>query len=200
MSKKERATVHFLNARASHMNESLVVKMMAVANAAGIEDIIDPGDIVGIKLHMGEWNNTAYIRPVYVRQLVDRVKELGAKPFVTDCTCLPYMPYASRTNALDYRLTAERNGFTSAALGAPVIIADGWLGNDDVRIDLPEGVILQEQYIGAAIAHCDALIVLTHFKGHPMGTFGGAIKNVGVGCASKRGKLNLHMSKHPLYG
>jgi uncharacterized Fe-S center protein len=200
MSEKKKANVYYMNARSSHMNESLVVKMMAVAEAAGIESIISPGDVVGIKLHMGEWNNTAYIRPVYVRQLVDKIKQLGGKPFVTDCTCLPYMPYASRTTALDYQLTAERNGFTSAALGAPVIIADGWVGNDDVRVDLPEGVILKEQYIGAAIAHCDALIVLTHFKGHPMGTFGGAIKNVGVGCASKRGKLNLHMGQHPKYG
>ncbi|NVM52267.1 MAG: DUF362 domain-containing protein [Candidatus Helarchaeota archaeon] len=200
MSEKKKANVHFLNARASHMNESLVVKMMAVAEAGGLDDIIDSGDVVGIKLHMGEWNNTAYIRPVYVRQLVDKVKALGGRPFVTDCTCLPYTPFASRTTALDYRLTCERNGFTTGALGAPVIIADGWLGNDDVRIDLPEGVILKEQYVGAAIAHCDALIVLTHFKGHPMGTFGGSIKNIGVGCASKRGKLNLHMGQHPNYG
>jgi len=200
LSMKEKANVYFLNARASHMNESLLVKMMAVADAAGIEDLVEQGDIVGIKLHMGEWNNTAYIRPVYVRQLVDKIKELGGRPFVTDCTCLPYTPYASRTTALDYRLTAERNGFTTGALGAPVIIADGWLGNDDVRIDLPEGIILKEQYVGAGIAHCDALIVLTHFKGHPMGTFGGAIKNIGVGCASKRGKLNLHLGRHPKYG
>lgn len=200
MSEKKKATVHYLNARSSHMNESLVVKMMAVAEAAGLEETIDSGDVVAIKLHMGEWNNTAYLRPVYVRQLVDKIKDLGGKPFVTDCTCLPYMPYATRTNALDYLLTAERNGFSSATLGAPVIIADGWLGTDDVRVDLPEGVILKEQYIGAAIAHADALIVLTHFKGHPMGTFGGSIKNVGVGCASKRGKLNLHMGQHPKYG
>ena len=200
MSEKKKANVHYLNARASHMNESLVVKMMAVSEAGGLDDIIDPGDVVGIKLHMGEWNNTAYIRPVYVRQLVDKVKALGGRPFVTDCTCLPYTPFASRTTALDYRLTCERNGFTTGALGAPVIIADGWLGNDDVRIDLPEGVILKEQFVGAAVAHCDALIVLTHFKGHPMGTFGGSIKNIGVGCASKRGKLNLHMGQHPNYG
>jgi hypothetical protein len=107
---------------------------------------------------------------------------------------------ASRATALDLLFTAERNGYTSAALGCPFIVADGFNGTDDVRIDLPEGFILQEAYIAKAIALADVMIVLTHFKGHPLGVVGGSIKNLGIGAQSKRGKLNVHMGGHPRYG
>ena len=192
--------VYFMDDRAKAIQDSLVAKMLTVFGAAGLQDTISPGDIVAIKLHMGEYNNTAYLRPVYARALVDKVKELGGEPMVVDTTTLPYTPFASRTTALDYLNTAARNGYTEATLGCPVIIADGFLGSDDVRIDLPEGFILKEQYVASGIAMADAMIVLTHFKGHPMGVYGGAIKNIGVGCASKRGKYNLHMGDHPKYG
>ena len=93
--------------------------------------------------------------------------------------------------------TAERNGYTSAALGCPFICADGFMGTDDLLVELPEGYLLKEAYVAQAIAAADVLITLTHFKGHASGVFGGAIKNVGIGAQSKRGKLNVHMSGHP---
>jgi hypothetical protein len=131
--------------------------------------------------------------------LVDKIKSLGGDPFVVDTTTLLGL-YASRATAVDYLKTAARNGFTYGTLGCPVVIGDGFIGNDDVRVDLPEGFILQEQYVASGIALADAMIALTHFKGHPVGTYGGSIKNIGVGCASKRGKYNLHLSRHPKYG
>jgi hypothetical protein len=96
--------------------------------------------------------------------------------------------------------TAERNGYSSATLGCPFICADGFIGTDDYRVDLPEGYILKEAYIATAIAAADVLIALTHFKGHPMGVIGGALKNLGIGAQSKRGKFNVHMGGHPKYG
>ncbi|RJP19138.1 MAG: DUF362 domain-containing protein [Candidatus Abyssobacteria bacterium SURF_5] len=192
--------VYFMDDRAKAIQDSLVAKMLTVFEAAGLQNIVSPGDIVAIKLHMGEYNNTAYLRPVYARALVDKVKELGGEPMVVDTTTLPYTPFASRITALDHLNTIHRNGYTSACLGCPIIIGDGFLGSDDVRIDLPEGFILKEQYVASAIAMADSMIVLSHFKGHPMGVYGGAIKNIGVGCASKRGKYNLHMGGHPKYG
>jgi hypothetical protein len=186
--------------RAKAIQDSLVAKMLTVFEAAGLQNTISPGDVVAIKLHMGEYNNTAYLRPVYVRALVDKVKSLGGEPMVVDTTTLPYTPFAHRATALDHLHTIERNGFTSATVGCPIVIGDGYLGSDDVRVDLPEGFVLKEQYVAMAIAQADAMIALTHFKGHPMGVYGGAIKNIGVGCASKRGKYNLHMGLHPKYG
>jgi uncharacterized Fe-S center protein len=192
--------VYFMNDRAQSTQSSLVAKMLTLFDVAGFEKIINKGDTVAIKLHMGEYNNTAYLRPVYVRALADKVKSLGGEPMVVDTTTLTYLPFASRASAPDYLKTAARNGFTNESVGCPIIIADGYIGTDDMRIDLPEGFFLKEQYVATGIALADSMIALTHFKGHPMGTYGGAIKNIGVGCASKRGKLNLHLGKHPKYG
>ena len=178
----------------------LVPQMLAVFDAAGFADMIAPGDAVAIKLHCGEWNNTAYLRPVYARALADRIKTLGGRPFVCDTTTLTYSPTASRAIGLDILITAERNGYTPAALGCPFIVADGYSGTDDVRVSLPEGFILKEAYIAKAIALADVLVALTHFKGHPLGVIGGAIKNLGIGAQSKRGKYNVHMGGHPKYG
>lgn len=194
------AEVYFMDDRSQSIETSLVAKMLTLFDAADFGKMIKPGDVVAIKLHMGEFNNTAYLRPVYVRALVEKIKSLGGDPMVVDTTTLPYWPHASRATALDYLNTVARNGFTHASLGCPIVIADGYIGTDDMIIDLPEGFILKEQYIGTGIALADSMIALSHFKGHPMGTYGGAIKNIGVGCASKRGKLNLHLGGHPRYG
>lgn len=192
--------VYFMDDRSTSIQTSLVAKMLTLFDTAGFGDMINPGDVVAIKLHMGEYNNTAYLRPVYVRALVEKIKSLGGDPMVVDTTTLPYWPYSSRTTALDYLNTVARNGYTHAALDCPIVIADGYIGTDDMVIDLPEGFILEEQYIGTGIALADSMIALSHFKGHPMGTYGGALKNIGVGCASKRGKSNLHLGGHPRYG
>ena len=111
--------VYYMNARSESPQTGLVAKMLTVFEAAGLEQLIKPGDVVAIKIHCGEWNNTAYLRPVYPRALADRIKELGGRPFVCDTTTLTYQPYASRATELDILMTAERNGFTSAALGCP---------------------------------------------------------------------------------
>jgi uncharacterized Fe-S center protein len=194
------AKVYYMDDRSQSIQTSLVAKMLTLFDTAGFGEMIKPGEVVAIKLHMGEFNNTAYLRPVYVRALVEKVRSLGGDPMVVDTTTLPYWPFASRSTALDYYNTVARNGFTHAAVGCPIVVADGYIGTDDVKIDLPEGFILKEQYVATGIALADAMIALNHFKGHPMGTYGGAIKNIGVGCASKRGKLNLHLGGHPKYG
>jgi uncharacterized Fe-S center protein len=192
--------VCYMDGRSYSTQTSLVAKMLTVFDAAGFESLIKKGDVVAIKLHCGEWNNTAYLRPVYARALADKIKSLGGRPFVCDTTTLTYSPYCSRSIGLDILETAERNGYTSAALGCPFICADGFMGTDDLLVDLPEGYLLKEAYVAQAIAAADVLITLSHFKGHASGVFGGAIKNVGIGAQSKRGKLNVHMSGHPVYG
>jgi len=192
--------VYYMDARSNSPQTSLVAKTITIFEAAGFDSLIKPGDVVAIKLHCGEWNNTAYLRPVYARAIADRVKALGGRPFVCDTTTLPYNAYASRSTAMDLMATAERNGYNSTTLGCPFICADGFLGTDDYRVDLPEGYILKEAYIAKAIAAADVLITLTHFKGHAIGVVGGALKNLGIGAQSKWGKFNTHMGCHPKYG
>lgn len=192
--------VYFMDDRAAGFQDSLVAKTLTLFDRAGFSDMIRPHDVVAIKMHMGEWNNTAYTRPVFARAIVDKVKSLGGIPFVTDTTTLPYNIWSSRVTALDHLMTSERNGFNSGTVGCPVIIADGYFGTDEVRVDLPEGIILKEAYVAAAIAMADVVIMLSHYKGHGVGVIGGALKNLGVGCASKRGKFNLHGSGDTRYG
>ena len=192
--------VYYMDAHSESTETSLVAKMLTVFDAAALDKMVKPNDVVAIKIHCGEWNNTAYLRPVYARALADRIKELGGRPFVCDTTTSTYSPYGSRSNELDVLLTAERNGYTSATLGCPFICADGFVGTSDFRVDIPEGYLLKEAYVAQAIAAADVLIALTHFKGHSMGVIGGSLKNLGIGAQSKRGKLNVHMGGHPKYG
>lgn len=192
--------VYFMNDRATGFQDSLVAKTLALFDKAGFSEMIRPRDVVAIKMHMGEWNNTAYLRPVYARAIADKVKSLGGIPFVTDTTTMPYNVWSSRVTALDHLMTDERNGFNSGTVGCPVIIADGFFGTDDVHVDLPEGLALKEAYVSTGIALADVVIMLSHFKGHGVGVIGGALKNLGVGCASKRGKFNLHGCGDTRYG
>lgn len=176
---------------------SNVVKGQRLFEEAGLSHCFDNGDVVAIKIHCGEWNNTGYLRPSIVVGIVEKVKEYGGDPFVCDTTTI-YVEGA-RSIAQDMYKTAARNGFTSATLGCPFVVADGDMGTDDVKVRV-DGNYLNYTYVAKAIANADAMIVLTHFKGHNMGIYGGAIKNIGIGCCSKRGKSVTHLIKHPEYG
>ncbi len=114
--------VYYMDPQSNSPQTSLVAKMVMVFEAAGFDKLIKRGDVVAIKVHGGEWNNTAYLRPVYARTLADRVKELGGRPFVCDTITLPYSVYSSRSTGLDFMVTAERNGYNSATLGCPLYL------------------------------------------------------------------------------
>jgi uncharacterized Fe-S center protein len=189
----DKATVWYMDARAKRFLESTAIKGRQILEYSGWLDNLKPGDIVAVKTHMGEAYNVGYLRPVIVRTLVDALKAHGCRPFVTDTTTMPYHPWISRTLAIDHLETANANGFNQSSMDCPVVIADGWLGTDDVIIELlGRGTYLKKQFISRAIADADALLSVAHFKGHPAGGYGGALKNIGVGGASKRGKMNLH--------
>ncbi len=187
------AKVWYMDARAKRFLESTAIKGRQILEYSGWLDKLHPGDIVAVKTHMGEAYNVGYLRPIIVRTLVEALKDKGCKPFVTDTTTMPYHPWISRTVAMDYLETANQNGFNHSSMGCPVVIADGWLGTDDVVVDLEgRGTYLNKQFVSRAIADADALLSVAHFKGHPAGGYGGSLKNIGVGGASKRGKMNLH--------
>ncbi|MBN1189038.1 MAG: DUF362 domain-containing protein [Dehalococcoidales bacterium] len=188
-----KAKVWYMDARAKRFLESMAIKGRQILEYSGWLDNLKPGDLVAVKTHMGEAYNVGYLRPVIIHTLVDALKERGCKPFVTDTTTMPYHPWISRTLAIDHLETANNNGFNQSSVGCPVVIADGWLGTDDVVVDLQgRGNYLNKQFVSRAIADADAVLTVSHFKGHPAGGFGGALKNIGVGGASKRGKMNLH--------
>jgi uncharacterized Fe-S center protein len=173
---------------------SLIDKTGALLRAAGIGDRIRRGALTAVKLHFGEKGNTAFLRPIFVRKVVEEISAAGGRPFLTDCNTL----YAgTRSNAVDHLNTAITNGFAWAVAGAPLVIADGLRGESAVRVPIA-GKIFREVSIGAEIARADAMVVVTHFKGHELSGFGGTLKNLGMGCASRSGKLSQHSTVSPV--
>jgi len=184
--------VYFSDLRTSY-KENLLSKLVRLMDNGGLEDIITPRGLVAIKLHFGEKGNTAFIRPLFFRQIVGRVKDLGALPFLTDCNTL----YAgTRSDSVSHLNTAIENGFSYSVVNAPIIIADGVRGASysKVKIDMEN---IKTAYLGKEIVESDALISVAHFKGHELGGFGGTIKNLGMGCASRKGKLVQHSDLCP---
>ena len=163
-----------------------------------VADVVSAGDSVAVKVHMGEYGGSTYLRPPIVRRVCDLIKEAGGRPFVTDTTTL--YP-AGRFTASKYLATAARNGFTEESLGAPVVIADGEQGYDGEWVDVPKQVSdcpLHKVKIGKKIFDADSLIVLSHVKGHEQAGFGGSIKNVAMGCVTKESKAAQHRANRAI--
>jgi len=184
--------VYFVDMRAN-IKHNLLDKLEKLWQEAGFDDLVQPKDLVAFKVHFGERGNLAYIRPQFVRRLVDRVKGLGAKPFVTDANTL-YV--GSRSNAIDHTITAIENGWDYAVVGAPIIIADGLTGKDYVNIPI-DAEHFKEVKIGGAVVHADTLIAVSHFKGHVLTGFGATLKNIGMGLGSRSGKQMMHSDVLP---
>ena len=187
--------VYYTDFRTSYAGESMPAKLKRLAKTAGIGDIDMKGRFVAIKMHFGELGNISYLRPNYAKAIVDLVKELGGKPFLTDCNT---MYPGSRKNALEHLECAWENGFTPLSVGCPVIIGDGLKGTDDIAVPVEGGIYSKEARIGRAVMDADVFISLTHFKGHEMTGFGGTIKNIGMGCGSRAGKKDMHASGKPV--
>ena len=185
--------VYFTDMRVE-VGDSLLAKFRRLIDKAGIADIDLKGKYVAVKVHFGEVGNMAFLRQQYARVLCDRIKELGGKPFLTDCNTL-YIGY--RNNALDHLDAAYMNGYNPLATGVHTIIADGLRGTDEREIPVAGGEYVKYAKIGAAVAEADVFISLSHFKGHVAAGFGGALKNIGMGCGSKKGKMEMHSSGTP---
>ncbi|MBQ7936057.1 MAG: DUF362 domain-containing protein [Clostridia bacterium] len=185
--------VYFTDFRADY-RENLLQKLRRLCLTAGINEIDFNNKFTAIKLHFGEYGNLAFLRPNYARVVADLVKELGGKPFLTDCNTL-YV--GSRKNALDHLETAYANGFSPLSTGCQIIIGDGLKGTDEVEVPV-QGEYLKSAKIGRAVMDADVFISLNHFKGHEMAGFGGALKNIGMGCGSRAGKMEMHNDGKPL--
>ena len=189
----EASTVYFTDFRCP-VGTSLTEKLRRLCLAAGIRNIDMDGRFVAIKMHFGELGNLAYLRPNYAKVVADLCKEQGGLPFLTDCNTL--YP-GSRKNALEHLTCAQENGFWPMTTGCQILIGDGLRGTDEVEVPVPNGEYCKTAKIGRAIMDADIFISLTHFKGHESTGFGGTIKNIGMGCGSRAGKMEQHASGHP---
>lgn len=190
----QKSKVYFTDFRTKAFGDGLPTKLKKLLKKAGIANLDMEGKFVAIKMHFGELGNISYLRPNYAKAVADVVKELGGKPFLTDCNT---MYPGSRKNAIEHLYCAWENGFTPMTVGCPIIIGDGLKGTDDIEVPVAGGEYVKNAKIGRAVMDADIFISLTHFKGHEMTGFGGTIKNIGMGCGSRAGKTEQHSSGQP---
>lgn len=190
----EKAKVYFADFRAPNWRENLPQKLARLMMTAGFGDIDMDGKYVAIKMHFGEPGNLAYLRPNWAKVVADLVKSQGGKPYLTDCNTL-YV--GGRKNALDHIESAYVNGFSPFSTGCHILIADGLKGTDEVLVPVEGGEYVKEAKIGRAVMDADVFVTLTHFKGHEQTGMGGTLKNIGMGCGSRAGKMEMHSSGKP---
>ena len=189
----EVSNVYFTDLRVKN-GDNLLTKLQRLIKTAGLGNIDFTDKYVAIKMHFGEPGNLAFLRPNYAKAVADVVKELGGKPFLTDCNTL-YV--GGRKNALDHLDSANLNGFNPTTTGCQIIIADGLKGTDEALVPVEGGTYVKEAKIGRAVMDADVFISLNHFKGHEATGFGGALKNIGMGCGSRAGKMEMHSAGKP---
>ncbi|MGC9517285.1 MAG: DUF362 domain-containing protein [Methanomicrobiales archaeon] len=186
--------VFFSDFRSRSINENKLNKIIKLFKKSRMDEIVDKGDLTAIKIHFGEEGNDSFLNPIFIRVIVDELYKLGAEPFITDTNTLYF---GSRHNAVNHHKTAIKHGFDFAVVGAPVIISDGLAGNyyHNVKINKKH---FKNVKIAGNIEEANSIVVLSHFKGHSMCGFGGALKNLAMGCASAGGKIDQHECSKPI--
>ena len=183
--------VYFVPARVAH-NRGLLQRFGALVDRLGLHAVAR-GDTVALKVHFGDDGTTAFVRPQFARKLVDRVKARGGHPFLTD-TCTLYQ--GRRQQAIPHLELALENGFSYATVGAPLVIGDGIRSREVAEVPVSGRHFGSVRY-AAAVHHADALLCLSHFKGHLAVGFGGAIKNISMGLGSRAMKQAMHADVKP---
>jgi uncharacterized protein len=193
MSKEKISQLYFASARSPLFSyaTSMPAKLDKIIEKLQFDKHFDKGEMVAVKMHFGNPGTHRTIAPVFVRQVVDALKAVGAIPFVADSV---------RIKGHEYLHTANINGYNSMTLGCPVIMADGIFGNDSVEVEA--GRILKKVPVPSVFYDVTGMVVLTHATGHAAYGFGGAMKNIAMGLASHharggswtscgRGKMHL---------
>ena len=188
----DKSKVYFTDLRV-RLEDGLLKKLDRLIRAAGMETIDFKNKFAAIKIHFGEPGNLAFLRPNFSKVVADLVKEKGGRPFLTDCNTL-YV--GRRKNAIDHIEAAYENGYSPFSTGCQVIIGDGLKGTDEQLVPV-DGEYVKEAKIGRAIMDADIIISLTHFKAHECTGIGGALKNLGMGCGSRAGKMEMHSAGKP---
>lgn len=186
------SAVYYWDLRASR-KAPFEVRMRRLLKRTGLARFLKPEDLVAMKIHFGEQGSTGFISPHLVKPFVNYLKKCGTHPFLTDTNTL-YT--GQRKESVSHSLQAARHGFDPNILGAPVIIADGLKSQNQEKVRY-SGKHFQEFYLAGDILEAEHLITLSHFKGHALTGFGGALKNIGMGCATRRGKMQQHCDLAP---
>ncbi len=188
-----KSEVYFVKASRGEAPEIMARKARAIYLALGLNEKIQPEDFVALKIHFGEKNNTGHIKPRWLTGIIDEVLKRSQKAFLSDSNTL-YV--GQRSNSVDHIRLAWEHGFTPEVVKIPVIIADGLVGSEKAEVKV-EGQRIKSSRIASAFLHSEAMLCLSHVTGHVQSGVGAAIKNLGMGCASRAGKLDQHSVVHP---
>jgi uncharacterized Fe-S center protein len=188
-----KSKVFFVPVGEGEQASSIGEKVVRLHEAAGFDALLGGGDLVALKTHFGEEKNENFVRPAQLAPLVSRLKSRGAKPFWMETNTL-YV--GRRSNAVDHLMLAHEHGFGIEATGIPVVLADGLSGRDEVQVEIGARHASHAN-VAQGVANCDALLVVTHATGHLAAGYGGAIKNLGMGLSSRKGKLYQHSVVKP---
>jgi uncharacterized Fe-S center protein len=188
-----KSKVYLIRAAATDNLDTIHKKLLTLYQHANFDRCIEPQDLVAIKIHFGEEGNVTFIPANYFKPLIEQIKNRNAKPFFTD-TCVLYR--SNRSDAVRHLQLAEKHGFSLNGIGAPVIIADGLRGSNEIEVKIP-GKLFSSVSIAAEGLTANAMLVSTHVTGHMASGIGGVIKNIGMGLASRKGKLRQHSSMKP---
>lgn len=187
------SVVYYGDMRAQKGN-SLPEKLERLCERLSFFKNIQAGELVAITVHFGERGGSSFVRPLFLRRLVEKVKQAGGRPFLTDSNTL-YK--GGRRDAVAHIQTAIENGFSYATLEAPIIIADGLTGFEQVEIDV-NLKHFEKVKISSTIYWADSLLSVAHAKGHVLYGFAGTLKKVGMGLGSRAGKQLMHADMVPL--
>jgi len=189
-----KSKVYFIPVKDADDLEAVNAQLAKLLEASGIFQTIAGGDQVAVKMHFGEEGNKGFVRPPHVRVICDKIRERGASACLSDTNTL-YR--GRRLNCADHLALAHEHGFTKEAVGVDVFIPDDT--KKEEKIEIP---INQKHIKTAKIARFyrdrDVLVAISHFKGHILTGFGGALKNIGMGCATREGKLAQHCDVSPM--
>ncbi|EKD40034.1 MAG: 4Fe-4S ferredoxin, iron-sulfur binding protein [uncultured bacterium] len=185
--------VYFIEAADNEQDEILCGRLKMLVEAENLLDCIADKDITAVKTHFGESQKLGYVRPLYLKMLGEGVKNRGGIPFLTETSTL-YK--GNRSNAIAHIAHAHSQGFDYASTGMPIIMADGLFGDEEETVPI-QGKGYTSVHIAALFAKCNALVMVSHFTGHLAAGFGATLKNLGMGCASRKGKMEQHSTAKP---
>lgn len=177
----------------SKKHKSPLLKIKKLINRCAPETVFKKSELIAVKTHFGEMGNTAFLRPIFLRPVIEKLNFIGTSPYLTDTNTL-YV--GMRTNSVDHLHNATLNGFNYSTLQVPVIIADGLRGDNSIPVEI-NGELLDVVHLASDIVSADGMFVVSHFKGHEVTGFGGTIKNLSMGCSCRKGKLDMHSDSKP---